>query len=61
MPASVVLAMCKGAMGEVFQGYKGGDYQMGRNTPVWIANYGDVGKKIMAIRDDGMLELATDD
>ncbi len=55
------LALCRSAMGEVFEGYKGGDYQMGRNTPIWLANYGDCGKKIMAIREDGTLELAADE
>ena len=59
--ASDALALCKSAMGEVFQGYKGGDFQMGRNTPVWLANYGCCGEKIMDIRDDGSLELASDD
>ena len=61
IPASAALALCKGAMGEVFTGYKGGEYQMGRNTPVWIANYGDCGEKLMAIRDDGTMELQKDE
>lgn len=29
------------AIGEEFQGYKGGDYTMSRNTPVWVSGYGD--------------------
>jgi hypothetical protein len=53
--------MCRAAIGEVFEGYKGGDFQMGRNTPVWLASYGCSGEKIMAIRDDGALELAADE
>lgn len=28
------------AIGETFTGYKGGDYTMSRNTPVWISGYG---------------------
>ena len=59
--AKDALALCRGAMGEVLQGYKGGDFQMGRNTPVWIASYGCCGQKIMGIRDDGTLELAEDE
>lgn len=55
-----VLEMARACMGEVFTGYKGGDFQMGRNTPVWLANYGSLGMKVMAIRDDGTLELAED-
>lgn len=35
-----VLKMLKDALGETFQGYKGGDYLMGKNTPVWVASYG---------------------
>lgn len=61
IPVSAALALCKSAMGEVFQGYKGGDFQMGRNTPLWVANYGDCGQKLMAVRDDGSLELADDE
>ena len=59
--AGKALALCKSAMGEVFMGYKGGDFRMGRNTPVWLADYGCCGEKIMAIKDDGALELANDD
>jgi hypothetical protein len=59
--AADLLTMCKGAMGEVYQGYKGGEYQMGRNTPVWIASYGCCGQRILGIRDDGTLELADDE
>jgi len=59
--ACVALEICRKAMGEVFEGYKGGDFQMGKNTPVWSANYGSCGMKIMGIRDDGTLELAEDE
>ena len=61
MTTSYAIEMCQKCMGEVFEGYKGGDFQMGRNTPVWIAEYGDCGKKIMAINDDGTIELGNDD
>ena len=60
-PVADVLAICRSAMGEVFQGYKGGDYQMGKATPVWIASYGRCGQKIVALRDDGTFELAEDE
>ncbi len=55
------MALCRGAMGEIFYGYKGGDFQMGRNTPVWIAEYGSCGDKLISIGDDGTLELAKDE
>jgi hypothetical protein len=29
------------AIGKTFTGYKGGDYLMGKNTPVWLAEYGE--------------------
>jgi hypothetical protein len=31
------------ANGETFTGYKGGDYKMGNDTPIWVANYGHSG------------------
>jgi hypothetical protein len=31
------------AVGKTFQGYKGGDYTMSRETPVWADEYGDYG------------------
>ena len=54
------LAVALSVLGEVFTGYKGGDYLMDESTPVWIANYGECGQKIMAVRDDGTFELAED-
>ena len=29
------------AVGQTFEGYKGGDYRMSRLTPMWVSNYGD--------------------
>ena len=31
------------ANGCTFTGYKGGDYVMGKRTPIWVANYGESG------------------
>lgn len=56
-----VLEKCKAAMGKVFTGYKGGDYVMGARTPLWVANYGDCGKKLMGINPDGSIETAEDE
>jgi hypothetical protein len=58
--AGKALEMARACMGEIFEGYKGGEFQMGRNTPVWLAKDGSCGMKIMAIREDGTLELAED-
>jgi len=59
--AGKALEMARGCMGEIFEGYKGGDFQMGRNTPVWCADYGCCGKKIMSIQANGTFELKEDD
>lgn len=29
------------AVGETFEGYKGGSYRMSRDTVVWVSNYGE--------------------
>lgn len=59
--ATEALAICRAAMGQIYEGYKGGDYMMDSNTPVWSASGGCCGQKIMTIRDDGSLELAEDE
>lgn len=60
-PAADLLAECKAAMGRVFCGYKGGDYVMSALTPVWVANYGCCGPKLMALHAGGKIETAEDD
>jgi hypothetical protein len=45
-----LLSICRKAMGEVFEGYKGGEYVMGRNTPLWYSDYGCAsGMRIMGL------------
>jgi len=56
-----VLEVAKECMGKTFEGYKGGDFDMGRNTPVWIASYGSCGTRIMAINDDGTIVTADEE
>lgn len=61
-PAADLLVECKAAMGQVFTGYKGGDYVMGALTPLWISTYGhSSGTKIMAVHAGGEVETAQDD
>ena len=60
-PAAELLDECKSAMGQMFCGYKGGDYVMGALTPVWVADYGHTGKKLMALHAGGGIETAEDD
>ena len=59
-PACEILAICRTAMGKIFTVYKGGDYMMGEYTPMWIADYGCCGGKIIEIRKDGSIETALD-
>lgn len=35
------LEICKDAMGNTFTGYKGGEFLMGKTTPIWISEYGN--------------------
>jgi len=59
--ASDLLAECKDAMGQVFTGYKGGEFMMGAMTPLWIASYGHCGRKLMAVHVGGEVETAEDE
>ena len=59
--AAELLAECKAAMGQVFTGYKGGDYVMGALTPLWVASHGRCGPKLMAVHAGGELETAEDE
>ena len=43
------LKMLRGCLGEIFTGYKGGEFGMTKNTPVWVAHYGTCGKRITGI------------
>lgn len=48
-----VLAKAKDCMGRIFEGYKGGDFQMGENTPIWSSEYGTSSSdRIMGLNTD---------
>ena len=56
----MLLHDCTGALGKTFEGYKGGDFTMHKDTPLWKADYGCCGRAIVDIRDDlGKLVLVT--
>ena len=38
---ATLLDQCEAAVGRVFEGYKGGDFTMGRATPIWVAKWGE--------------------
>ena len=43
MAVSEFFKMLKGTIGTTFEGYKGGDFLMTKQTPIWVANYGNYG------------------
>jgi hypothetical protein len=52
--AEALLNELKSALNKSFVGWKGGDYTMGENTPVWVANQGNSGDTaIVDVIDDG--------
>lgn len=56
-----LLADCRSAMGKEFKGYKGGEFLMGPNTPVWVADYGSCGVKLMGVHQGGELTLGSEE
>ena len=47
--AKELAAICRDALGRTFEGYKGGDYVMSKETPLWAAPYGCCGLAIVSI------------
>ena len=51
---------CEAAVGAVFQGYKGGDFEMSRDTFVWAAHHGETGDRIVDVdRGNDSITLIT--
>lgn len=42
-----VLKEAEECLGACFEGYKGGEFRMGEDTPLWNAYYGDTGRAII--------------
>lgn len=56
--AADFVAQCEKALNATYEGYKGGDYTMGANTPLWRAPYSCCGDAIIdAAIEDGDLVL----
>jgi len=53
-----MLEAAREARGSTYTGWKGGDFEMGKNTPVWLAERGRTGEKIGPILLDYMLGCA---
>ena len=51
-----LLSECEDADCSTFTGYKGGEFFMDSNTPIFVASYGCIGEMLMAINDDGSIE-----
>jgi hypothetical protein len=43
VPILVLIAYLEEAIGKEYEGWKGGDYVMSRETPLWVANPGETG------------------
>ena len=53
MTVGVLLEMCKNALGNTFTGYKGGDYVMSEDTPLWASNRSDAtGTAIVGVTEE---------
>ena len=52
-----VLPKAEAALGNTYEGYKGGDFTMGEDTPLWIAHYSDTGRAVIGFveTDDSVL------
>lgn len=48
-----VLDRARAAVGEMFEGYKGGEYWMTKNTLLWVAGWGSCGDKLVGVNADG--------
>src|SRR5688500_14856098 len=40
MVVATLLDICQHALGATYTGYKGGDYTMSKDTPLWCSDYG---------------------
>lgn len=55
-----LLKKAKECIGKEFMGYKGGEFTMSEDTPLWISNYGKVARTVIAeIKEplDGYVEI----
>lgn len=60
MTVAALLVELRGAVGRDYGGWKGGEYTMGRDTPVWAANSGEApGTGIVGVRRSTYVILET--
>ena len=54
------LEMLIDAIGKTYEGWKGGDYKMKRDTPLWVAHSGHTSEtKIVGVKDSWAVILVT--
>lgn len=54
--AGGLLKELQAALGNTFEGYKGGDFTMAEDTPLWLAPYGCTGPAIVGMdKQDGKI------
>lgn len=52
--AKKLLALCRDIRGQTFTGYRGGDFLMSGDTPLWLSSYGEAsGIAIMDLLSNG--------
>lgn len=49
-PVGEVLNEARAALGEIFEGYKGGEYPMHKGSLLWVAPWGSCGDKLTGVR-----------
>ena len=47
--AERLLVGARNCIGRTFEGYKGGDFVMSEDTPLWVASYGCTGEALVGI------------
>lgn len=50
--ASSFLEELRSCLGKEFKGYKGGEFIMNKNTPIWVADYSCCGEGVLGIQVD---------
>lgn len=49
MTVGEILDVLRSAIGETYSGYKGGQYTMTYETPIWMAHWGVTGQRILGL------------
>lgn len=60
--AAAVIRLCKRALSQEYEGYKGGEYKYDKETALWLAPYGCCGRAIIdAEYSRGVIHITTKD